>query len=35
MFPGDQMFSRSGISADNKKLFTFRQLLDANFDKQV
>ncbi|XP_025106062.1 transmembrane protein 260-like isoform X1 [Pomacea canaliculata] len=34
MFPGDQMFSRSGISADNKKLFTFRQLLDANFDKK-
>nr|KAG5714454.1 hypothetical protein BaRGS_006900 [Batillaria attramentaria] len=35
VFPGDQLYSHSGLSSQGRKLFTFRQLLDANYDRTV
>ncbi|KAK7506992.1 hypothetical protein BaRGS_00001843 [Batillaria attramentaria] len=34
VFPGDQLYSHSGLSSQGRKLFTFRQLLDANYDRK-
>lgn len=31
VLPGNQMHLKSGVSAQGRKLFTFRQLLSANY----
>ena len=33
VLPGNQMHLKSGVSAQGRKLFTFRQLLSANYDR--
>ena len=33
VLPGNQMHLRSGITTQGRTLFTFKQLLDANYDR--